>query len=223
MPQPQFLTSSGAADWSVLEAPADIAARRLLGCVLVRELPLDEAGQGRESVRLAGKIVETEAYDQSDAASHSYRGRTPRTDVMFGRAGRLYVYFTYGMHYCCNVVTGPEGHGSAVLIRAVEPLAGIEMLRANRAGKLAAVTQNGGRDAVSDINLTNGPAKFCQAFGIDKSWNGHDLSQSPLWLEFSELPVPDVQVVQTTRIGIRQAADVPWRFYIRGNPYVSRP
>src|SRR4051812_36867857 len=109
----------------VLLSPANEVAPRLLGSYLVREVN----GQ-----KLVGKIVETEAYDQSDVASHSYRGETPRTKVMFGPPGHLYVYFTYGMHYCCNVVTGPPGHGSAVLIRALQPLEGEEVMSQNRHG-----------------------------------------------------------------------------------------
>src|SRR6478735_1935982 len=107
----------------LLSGSVDEVAPRLLGCHLVRELD----GQ---TVRV--KIVETEAYHQSDAASHSYKGRTPRTDVMFGPAGHLYVYFTYGMHYCCNIVTGQVGEGSAVLIRAVEPVAGEAIMTKRR-------------------------------------------------------------------------------------------
>ena len=191
-------------EWKILERPPDVAARRLLGCLLTRDLP--------DGSRLVGRIVETEAYDQDDAASHSYRGRTPRTDVMFGPAGHLYVYFTYGMHYCCNVVTGPEGHGAAVLIRAVEPLEGAGVMRANR----------GATKAADGINLTNGPAKLCQAFGINKTWNGHDLRTSPLRLELSDRQVADGQLMQTTRVGISQAKDAPWRFYIPDNPYVSK-
>jgi DNA-3-methyladenine glycosylase len=183
-----------------LDGPPDLAARRLLGCLLVREL---------NGHKLVGRIVETEAYDQADAASHSYKGRTPRTDVMFGPSGYLYVYFTYGMHYCCNVVTGPDGYGSAVLIRALEPLQGSGYMSANRGGR-------------TGTDLTNGPAKACQAFVIDKQWNGHDLRQEPLQLLAGE-PVPDKDIVQTTRIGISQAQDVPWRFYIRDNLYVSKP
>lgn len=190
--------------WQILESSADAAARRLLGSVITRELP----GGGR----LAGRIVETEAYDQTDAASHSYRGRTPRTDVMFGPAGRLYVYFTYGMHYCANIVTGREGHAAAVLIRAIEPLEGAEIMAANR-----------GNAARSIHELTNGPAKFCQAFGIDTAMNGHDLLRPPVTLELGAAPLSDDEIVQTTRIGISQAKDVPWRFYIRGNPFVSKP
>lgn len=175
------------------------AAQRLLGCVLVREL------DGR---RLAGKIVETEAYHQADAASHSYKGRTPRTEVMFGPPGFAYVYFTYGMHYCMNVVTGPPGEGSAVLIRALEPLHGIEAMRAHRR-------------TAPDTQLTNGPAKLCQALQITKSFSGHDLRAAPLQLE-ARPPLPCSAIVQTTRIGISRAQDRPWRFYVRGNPYISR-
>ncbi len=183
-----------------LEKPASEAAPLLLGCVLERRL---------DGKRLRGRIVETEAYDQTDVASHSYRGKTPRTQVMFGRAGHLYVYFTYGMHYCCNIVTGPESHGAAVLIRAVEPLAGQEVMSELRGGHT-------GHD------LTNGPAKFCQAFAIDRGLNGHDLAKEPLKLIIPEAHQPG-EIVQTTRIGISRGRDVPWRFYIKGNPYVSKP
>jgi DNA-3-methyladenine glycosylase len=186
--------------FSVLAGAAPQVAPRLLGCVLVREL---------DGQLLRGRIVETEAYDQADAASHSYKGRTPRTDVMFGPAGHLYVYFTYGMHYCCNVVTGPEGHGSAVLIRAIEPLAGEDVMSANRR-------------AANGINLTNGPAKLCQALHIDRTQNGHDLRQPPLQLVLNP-PLAQEEIVQSTRIGITQAKDVPWRFYIKNNPYISKP
>jgi len=193
-----------AMDWKevqkILSGPAETVAPRLLGSLLVAE---------KDGKRIVGKIVETEAYDQSDAASHSYRGRTPRTDVMFGSPGHLYVYFTYGMHYCCNVVTGPDGHGSAVLLRAIEPLEGEEIMKNNRRGR-------GG------LELTNGPAKLCQAYGIDRSWNGHDLSQLPLQLILQE-PLKPESIVQTTRIGITQAKDAPWRWLVRGNPYVSKP
>jgi DNA-3-methyladenine glycosylase len=171
----------------------------LLGCIFEREV----AGH-----KLTGRIIETEAYDQSDAASHSYRGQTPRTEIMFGPAGFLYVYFTYGMHYCCNIVTGQTGEGSAVLIRALEPIAGDDFMSENRRGR------NG-------FDLTNGPAKLCQALLIDKQMNGHDLTQPPLRLSI-EPPVSQNQIVQTTRIGISEAKHMPWRFYIKDNPYVSR-
>jgi DNA-3-methyladenine glycosylase len=176
-----------------------VCAKRLLGCQLVMQ---------HDTASICLKIVETEAYHQSDAASHSYKGKTPRTDVMFGPPGYLYVYFTYGMHYCMNVVTGPEGEGSAVLIRAVEPLSSWELLRSNRPG-------------LPDKQLTNGPAKLCKALAIDTSWNGHDLRAKPLQLQMQP-SLKDEEIVQTTRIGISQAQDKPWRFYIRDNPYVSK-
>ena len=186
-------------DFSFLNGHVEDVAKSLLGC----ELHYTHDGQ-----QITLKIVETEAYHQTDAASHSYRGQTPRTDVMFGPAGHLYVYFTYGMHYCMNVVTGPNGEGSAVLIRAAEPLSGWSILRKNRGAHIA------------DTQLTNGPAKLCKALGITKAYNGHDLRMPPLQL------VPRLQnftIIQTTRIGISQAKDVPWRFYIKGNPFVSKP
>lgn len=172
------------------------AARRLLGCIVEREID----GQAVQVM-----IVETEAYDETDAASHSFNGRTPRTDVMFGPAGHLYVYFTYGMHYCCNVVTGQVGEGSAVLIRAVEPLIGANILEKRR--------------SKTGLQATNGPAKLCQALGIDKKMNGHDLENKPLKLLLQ--PPLKGGIVQTTRVGTRQATEVKWRFYIADNPYVS--
>ncbi len=183
----------------ILSVPAEVAAPRLLGCRLERQL----GGQ-----LLSGRIVETEAYSQDDVASHSYRGQTPRTKVMFGPAGHLYVYFTYGMHYCCNIVTGPTGHGSAVLIRALEPLSGQSVMSQNRRG-------------LTGEALTNGPAKLCQALDIKKSFNGHDLHTEPLKL-LLEPPIAQTDIVQTTRIGISRAQAAPWRFYIRGNSYVSK-
>lgn len=187
------------ADKIDLNGSAAEVAPRLLGCLLERTI------NGRV---LRARIVETEAYDQTDVASHSYNGQTPRTKVMFGEAGHLYVYFTYGMHYCCNIVVGPVGYGAAVLIRAVEPLAGEDIMALGRGGK-------------SGIELSNGPAKFCQALGIDKTLNGHDLSQPPLKLVPSD-QLPATMIKQTTRIGISRGKDVLWRFYITGNPYVSK-
>jgi DNA-3-methyladenine glycosylase len=184
---------------TLLAGPAEQIAPRLLGSLLIREV------QGR---RLVGRIVETEAYDEHDAASHTFRGLTPRTEVMFGPPGFLYVYFTYGMYFCCNVVCGLEGQGSAVLLRALEPLEGEDVMADNRNGK-------------SGVNITNGPGKLCQALQIDKALNAHDLQQAPLQLELKPMLAAD-EIVQTTRIGISQAADVPWRFYIRENAYVSR-
>lgn len=182
---------------AALNLSAVEAARRLLGCYLVRQL---------DGQTVVAKIVETEAYDQTDAASHSYKGQTARTEVMFGPAGTLYVYFTYGMHYCCNVVVGEAGYGAAVLIRAVEPLENESLMAQNRRG-------------LTGKNISNGPAKLCQALKINKTLNGHDLTQTPLQLKLNDPVSPD-QIVQTTRIGISQAKDVPWRFYLKNNPYV---
>lgn len=182
---------------AALSAPD--AAKRLLGCELVRTL---------EDGEIRVRIVETEAYHQSDAASHSYSGRSQRNDVMFGPAGHLYVYFTYGMHYCCNVVTGPIGEGSAVLIRAVEPIDGERYMRQNRPKR--------------GIDLSNGPAKLCQALGIRMDMNGHDLRRDPFRLVVKTELDSDA-IVTTTRVGISKARDVPWRFYENDNAYVSKP
>lgn len=185
-------------DFEILYGAVDNVAKRLLGCELERKI------DGR-AARV--RIVEVEAYDQTDAASHAYNGRTPRADVMFGPAGRLYVYFTYGMHYCCNIVAGPEGYGAGVLIRTVEPLTHKEILEKRRGRK-------------AGVEVTNGPAKLCQALGIDRHLNGHDLTQSPLRL-IVQPPISDSQIVTATRVGISKAKDVPWRFYIKGKKYVS--
>ena len=181
-----------------LRLPVELAAPRILGCLLVRELD-----GGKAVVR----IVETEAYSQEDPASHSFRGPSKRSQVMFGPAGHLYVYFTYGMHYCCNIVTGEEGFGSGVLIRAVEPVEGEDLMRANR-------------QVAKSVQLTNGPAKLCQALLIDREFNGHDLLSPPVQLVTGPA-LPSENIVTTTRIGISQAVDKPWRFYERDNPYVS--
>ncbi len=186
-------------DLDFLKKAACEVAPQLLGCIIERHV------DGRV---LRAKIVETEAYDQSDIASHSYKGKTQRTEVMFGPAGYLYVYFTYGMHYCCNVVVGEEGYGAAVLIRAVEPLEGVEYMeeRRNKQG----------------VDATNGPAKLCQALGIGKAMNGHDLSKGDMRIIIMS-PINSQLITQTKRIGISQGKDVPWRFYITNNPYVSKP
>jgi DNA-3-methyladenine glycosylase len=188
----------GLADFSILADAADQVAPRLLGCILERRLD-------GKTIRV--RIVETEAYDEADAASHSYKGRTPRTDIMFGPAGYLYVYFTYGMHFCANIVTGKEGEGSAVLIRAVEPVEGEEILEERR--------------RKAGIEATNGPAKLCQALGIDRLLNGHNLHDLPLRLRV--LPaLPQAAIVTTTRIGITHAREELKRFYIKDNRFVSK-
>lgn len=182
-----------------LDAPSSEVAPKLLGCILERRL---------DGVILRVKIVETEAYDQTDVASHSYRGETERTRVMFGEHGHLYVYFTYGMHYCANIVTGQKGHGAGVLIRAVEPLDGVEIIESRR-GK-------------TGVETTNGPAKLCQALGIDMAMSGHDLRTGDLQL-ITRPTLPKNTITQTVRVGISQGKDIPWRFYVTGNSYVSKP
>jgi DNA-3-methyladenine glycosylase len=162
-----------------------------------------------DSVTLVARIVECEAYREDDPASHSYRGRTARTEVMFGPPGHLYVYFTYGMHHCINVVTGREGEGSAVLLRAAEPLEGIGWMRARR--------------GVADARaLCSGPARLTQAFGLDRSDNGADLVAGVLFVARGR-QLPEDAVAVTPRVGIRFAANKPWRFVERGSQFVSRP
>ena len=157
-----------------------------------------------------GRIVECEAYRSDDPASHSFRGLTPRTEVMFGPPGHLYVYFTYGMHFCCNVVTGREGEGSAVLLRAVEPLQGLDVMRERRG-----VT--GAR------SLCSGPARLTQAYGLGRADNGLDLVAAERGLFVAPgRPIPDGAVGVGPRVGINVATTRPWRFFEKGSPFVSR-
>jgi DNA-3-methyladenine glycosylase len=146
---------------------------------------------------VGGVIIETEAYTQEDEASHSYKGITPRNEVMFGPSGHLYVYFTYGMHYCANIVTGKEGQGEAVLLRALLPDNGIARMRTRRGHQ-------------SDSQLVNGPAKICQALDITIADNGATLDQS----NFILLPPRNEQLIITAsvRIGIKKDAHRLWRF-----------
>jgi DNA-3-methyladenine glycosylase len=180
--------------------PAPEVAPALLGRVLARRLATGEI--------LRARIVETEAYEPDDPASHSFRGPTRRNASMFGRPGHLYVYFTYGMHWCMNVVTSPAGHGSAVLLRAGEPLEGLHEM-ASRRGT--------GRPR----DLCRGPARWTQAFGIDRESDGADLVRgSEIWLE-TGVPVAPSRVAAGPRVGIRDAVDRPWRFVVEGSPWVS--
>lgn len=146
-----------------------------------------------------GRIVEVEAYREDDPASHTYRGRTARNDVMFGPPGHLYVYFTYGMHHCANVVTGPAGVGSAVLLRAVDPVAGTEMMRERRNGRIA---------------LADGPAKLCQAFAIGPDHNGVDLCSGGGPRLFDDGTPPPTTPLVGPRVGISKAVDTPWRWRV---------
>jgi DNA-3-methyladenine glycosylase len=176
----------------------------LLGLLLV-----DDAGR-------AARIVEVEAYrGADDPGSHAYRGRTRRTATMFGPAGHLYVYFTYGMHWCANVVCGPEGDASAVLLRAAEPVRGLDLMRQARWR-----TQRVQRD----VDLCRGPARLCQAFGIDGTYDGADLlsRSSHLWLGDDGAGAGG-PVRTSTRIGLSAGAELPWRFFIGGCRAVSGP
>lgn len=148
----------------------------------------------------AGRIVEVEAYRSDEPAAHSFRGPTPRTKVMFGPAGHLYVYFSYGMHHCANVVTGADGDGQAILLRAVQPLAGIELMRARRRGR---------------AQLADGPGKLCQALGLDLRHTGLDLCapDAEVYVADDGTP-PPAAPLWTPRIGITKAVELPWRFVV---------
>jgi DNA-3-methyladenine glycosylase len=159
------------------------------------------------------RIVEVEAYrGADDPGSHAYRGPTPRNATMFGRAGLLYVYFTYGMHHCMNVVSSDVGEGNAVLLRAAEPLEGIELMRLAR-----------GPAARRDRDLLRGPGRLCQGMAIDRSHDGADLVTGDRGIRLYEdgTPPPEMPVV-TTRIGLSAGAERPWRFFVPGSPWVSR-
>jgi DNA-3-methyladenine glycosylase len=190
-------------DRSFYDRPTLKVAVDLIGKVLVRRF------NGRN---LAGKIVETEAYNgPSDLACHASRGKTPRTAVMFGPPGVSYVYMIYGFYFCLNAVTEAEGHPAAVLIRAVEPLENIRTMRTLR------------HHPARDTNIASGPGKLCMALSIDKSLNAVDLASRKLWIEDRNLNVGAID--SGPRIGIDYAGaykDKPWRFYERGNPHVSR-
>lgn len=183
----------------LLAGPVLEVAPRLLGAVLRHETP-----EGPVSVRL----TEVEAYaGAEDPGSHAHRGPTRRNEVMFGPPGHLYVYFTYGMHFCCNVVVGQEGHASAVLLRAGEVVEGADLARARRPRS-------------TDRDLARGPARLCSALGIDGRHNGVDLGTGALTLR-PGTPVPPSKVATGPRVGLRLAADHPWRFWVVGEPTVS--
>lgn len=176
-----------------------LVAGELLGKLMVHRSPEGPT---------AGIIVETEAYLQGDPACHGYRGLTARNRAMFGPPGRAYIYFTYGMHYCFNVVTAAPGVGEAVLIRALEPVAGIDLMRKRR-----------GREKLRE--LCSGPAKLVRAMGIGPGLYGHNLSREPLLILKGE-NIPPHRVVAAPRVGISVATELPLRFYIEGNEYVSK-
>jgi DNA-3-methyladenine glycosylase len=185
------------------EQPTLAVARELLGKYLVRKHP---------GGKTTGRIVETEAYiGPKDLACHASRGRTARTEIMFGAAGYAYVYFIYGVYYCLNIVTEEVDHASAVLIRALQPVEGIALMKKRR--RMEALH-----------NLASGPGKLCQAFAIDKSLNGADVCAGVLYIEDRGEPPP--KIFATPRIGVDYAGkwkDKRWRFLIRGNEFVSKP
>ncbi len=188
---------------STLPASFYQRAATALGPVLLNKLLV--ASDGR-----TGRIVEVEAYTGSDdPASHSHRGKTQRNATMFGPPGLLYVYLSYGIHWCANVVCGSEGEGTAVLIRALEPVAGLQRMREARS------------KARRDLDLCRGPARLAQALGITGEDDGTDLVEGPFRLVDDGVPPPPAPVV-TTRIGISRATDLPWRWYVPDNPHVSR-
>jgi DNA-3-methyladenine glycosylase len=173
-------------------------APALLGHVLVRAQP--------DGTRTAARIVEVEAYGPDDPASHAFRGLTPRNAVMFGPPGHLYVYFTYGMHFCMNAVTGRAGEGTAVLLRAAEPLEGMEGIRSRRSRERT-------------LDLCSGPGRFAQAFGVSRSENGVDLVEGDdLWVERGPRSEP---IGSGPRVGVRETTR-SWRYWLEGNAFVSR-
>jgi len=175
------------------------AAQRLLGSMLIHETP--------DGV-ISGRIVETEAYLMNDPGCHAYRGKTPRNAPMWGKPGTAYVYFIYGMYHCCNVVTRPEGIAEAVLIRALEPLDGISLMQRNRH-----------KQHLHD--LCSGPGKLCQALQITPAFNGHSFSEGNLRIVWRTATLPATQIHSSPRIGLTAGKDLPYRFYITENPFVS--
>lgn len=212
--------------------PTLAVARQLLGKVLLAVNSEDSPLETNTPIALenlvGGLIVETEGYvGQDDPACHAYRGRTARNGAMWDDPGHAYVYFTYGNHWMINVVTEQSGFPAAVLIRALEPLIGLDKMRARRTLHLlkAAPAKH------SDRNLTNGPGKLCQALDINRSLNNQSLNGPLLYIcdpaKLSTVPqlaktLPPFATVETTRIGISKGVELPWRYYVKGNPYVSK-
>jgi DNA-3-methyladenine glycosylase len=183
-----------------------VVARELLGKILVKK---------SGSKNLSGKIVEVEAYHGGyDQASHAFKGKTKRNEIMFDEGGHLYVYFTYGAHFCANVVVGKKGKGIAVLIRAVEPIKGINVMSKNRFGTNLILNKE-------KYNLTSGPGKLCQAFGINRNHNGTDLTGNEIFI-LDQPKLNNKEIGVSKRIGITRSVDLQWRFFIKDNSYVSR-
>jgi DNA-3-methyladenine glycosylase len=181
-------------------------AKELLGKILVKN---------EDGIMLSGMIVEVEAYDgEIDEAAHTFIGKTKRNEIMFGIGGFFYVYFTYGAHFCCNVVTGISGKGTAVLIRALEPLEGEDIMIKNRFGRELKTEKE-------KYNLTNGPGKVCQAFAITKIHYGVDLTGDEIYILHNKKVIEE-EIGISQRIGIKKSTHLPWRFFIKNNKYISR-
>ncbi len=186
--------------------PVLTVARDLLGKMLV-------SVEGKKL--LSGRIVEVEAYDgKIDEAAHSFIGKTERNEVMFREGGYFYVYFTYGVHHCCNIVTGKKNHGTALLIRAIEPVDGIDIMAMRRFGKKKITNKE-------IINLTNGPGKICQAYDFTRKDSGTDLTGSEIFL-LDQPRLNRNKIGISERIGITKSKELKWRFFEIGNPYLSR-
>ncbi len=186
--------------------PVLVVAKDLLGKVLIKK-------DGNRV--LAARIIEVEAYDgKVDQASHSFNGKTKRNEVMFNEGGYFYVYFTYGAHFCCNVVTGKRNSGEAVLIRAVEPLLGINKMIVNRFGREL-------KSEKEIYNLTSGPGKVCKAFGFNKEYSGLDLTNCSVFI-VNQPKLKKNMIGVSKRIGITKSVSLPWRFFEIGNPYLSK-
>ena len=181
-------------------------AKDLLGKILVKK------SRGK---LIAGKIVEVEAYHGDyDEASHAFKGKTKRNEVVFYEGGYLYVYFTYGAHFCANIVTGMANKGTAILLRGIEPIEGIDIMIKNRFGRAL-------HNDKEKFNLTSGPGKLCKAFGIDIKFNGTDLTGDEIFL-LDQPKLRRDEIGISRRIGITRSVDLKWRFFIKNNPFISR-
>lgn len=213
---------------------SETVARRLLGCYLVRDLalpsegpisgsspsfPLDSQNNAFRRVRVVVRIVETEAYDQDDPASHAYHGKTRRNRTLFGPPGHCYIYFTYGMWHCLNISCSADGYGAGALIRAVQPVVGGDLLEERRGKRLM---PSGAPARLSHrVGALDGPARLTTALDIDQRLYGHDLRRPPLQLMEGTLR-PGEHIEETIRIGITRAVERKRRYFIAGNPWVSK-
>jgi len=203
---------------SFFQQPTLKVAENLLGKFLIvqrdgtpRALRAEQSPY--DGKRVAGKIVETEAYiGEDDLACHASKGRTNRSEILYCKAGTVYVYLVYGMYYCLNIVTERENFPSAVLIRAIEPIEGIDLMKKRRKTNILR-------------NLASGPGKLCMAFGINKKLNGENVFGKDIWIEDRGEDESPKNIISAPRVGVdyaKHCKNLPWRFYIRDNPFVSR-